>query len=182
VAGSATAPKSTSAKEAKNDQETALWLPTAIVVLVCVFFDETLALASHLFQHDSGRLIGTRSPFLNWMISTGAPYKNGSQTWSFVAATRTTGIVRAGVDVYLGRKPSLLVSEMAFYGASGEQVEINRHSPFGYDTMLSSKTSGFRSGTITCSDYGPRYQDEGSYREIACSTPKGGFLLFLRRG
>ena len=68
---------------------------------------------------------------------------------------------------------------MAFYGASGEQVEIDRHSPFGYDTMLSSKTSGFRSGTITSSDYGPRYQDEGSYREIACSTPKGDFSCFF---
>ena len=113
------------------------------------------------------------------MVALGSPYRNDAQTWSFVAATKTTGMLRSGVDVFVGRKPRLLISEMAFYGASGEQVETTRHSPFGRDRLVSSQTSGFGSGTITCSDYVPQDEIGGRIREIACITPKGDFSCFF---
>jgi hypothetical protein len=157
-----------------------VWAPTLIVVLACLFLDGTWALATHLFHRGSGKLIGYRVSIpLNWMVGFDAPYRSEAQTWSYVTASKTTGMLRAGLDVYLGHKPSLSISEMAFYGVSGDQLEVTRDSPFLRDEMISSQTSGFGRGTITCSDYAPSYDHESRFREIACATPKGDFFCFF---
>jgi hypothetical protein len=48
----------------------AVWIPIATAVLVCVFFDETWALATHVFQPGSGKIIGYRVSIpRNWMVA-----------------------------------------------------------------------------------------------------------------
>jgi hypothetical protein len=90
------------------------------------------------------------------------------------------GKLSAGLDVFLGRDPHLVVSEMAFYGAAGEQTEAGRHSPFSYyDEVISSRELPFGRGIIQCSDYASRYVREKNYREVACTTPKGDFFCFF---
>ena len=159
----------------------AVWIPAVSVFLAVLFLDQTWAIASHLFHPGSGRLIGYRvSVPLNWTVDLGVPYLTKDQTWSLVSAKKISGALRAGWEVYLGRKPGLVISEMAFYGASGMQVETNRHSPFGnYDALISSRTSTFGKGTITCSDYASPYERVSGFREISCFTPKGDFSCFF---
>jgi hypothetical protein len=159
----------------------AVWIPAVSVLLAVLFLDQTWAVASHLFHPGSGKLIGYRiSVPINWTVDFGMPYLSKDQTWSLVSAKRIRGTLRAVRDVYSGRKPGLVISEMAFYGASGEQVETNRHSPFGnYDTLISSRTSTFGKETIACSDYAPHYEHENGFREISCLTPKGDFSCFF---
>lgn len=168
-------------KRRKRLRRWAVWLPAVSVLLAVLFLDQTWAIASHLFHPGSGKLIGYRiSVPLNWTVGFGMPHLTRDQTWSFVSAQRIRGALGAGRDVYLGRKPSLVISEMAFYGASGRQVETNRHSPFGnYDTLISSRTSTFGKETITCSDYAPHYEHVNGFREISCLTPKGDFSCFF---
>lgn len=158
----------------------AIWIPALSVLLAVLFLDQTWAIASHLFHPGSGKLIGYRvSVPLNWTVHFGMPYLTTDQTWSFVSAKRIRGALRGARDAYLGRKPDLVISEMAFYGASGIQVEANRHSAFGHDTLISSRTSTFGKETITCSDYAPHYERVTGFREISCLTPKGDFSCFF---
>ena len=168
-------------KRRKRLRRWAVWLPAVSVLLAVLFLDQTWAIASHLFHQGSGKLIGYRiSVPLNWTVGFGMPYLTKDQTWSFVSAHRIKGALGAAQDAYLGRKPGLVISEMAFYGASGETVEANRHSPFGsYDTLISSRTSTFGKETITCSDYAHHYEHANGFREISCHTPKGDFSCFF---
>jgi len=168
-------------KRRKRLRRWAAWIPAVSVLLAVLFLDQTWAIASHLFHPGSGNLIGYRvSVPLNWTVDFGMPHLTKDQTWSLVSAKRIRGTLRAVRDVYSRRKPGLVISEMAFYGASGKQVETNRHSPFGnYDTWMSSRTSIFGKETITCSDYAPHYEHVNGFREISCLTPKGDFSCFF---
>lgn len=168
-------------KRRKQLRRWAVWIPAVSVLLAVLFLDQTWAIASHLFHPGAGRLIGYRiSVPLNWTVGFGMPYLTKDQTWSFVSTQRIRGALGAAEDAYLGRKPGLVISEMAFYGASGRQVETNRHSPFGnYDILITSRTSTFGKETITCSDYAPHYEHENAFREISCLTPKGDFSCFF---
>jgi hypothetical protein len=159
----------------------AVWIPAVSVLLAALYLDQTWAIASHLFHPGSGRLIGYRVSIpLGWTVDFGMPYVTKDQSWSFVTSKRINGSMRAGLDAYLGRRSRLAISEMAFYGASGRQMETNQHSPFGkYDTQSASRTSAFGKGTITCSDYTPQYDHETSFREISCFTPTGDFSCFF---
>lgn len=154
----------------------AVWIPTVSVVLACIFLDQTRAIGSHLFQPAAGRIIGYRVSIpLRWMVWFNAPELGRDDVWSFVTATRSTGTVRAARDYYRGRVPHFHMSEMAFYGARGAQLETNRHSPFGPDRMTFSYKSRFAGGDLVCSQYLPRHEHEADAREIACWTPKGDF-------
>lgn len=167
-------------KHYRRAKQFTVWVPVATVVLMCIFFDEIFAFASHLFHPNSDRLIGYEVPIpLNWAIFYSAPYENEAETWSYVAGHKTDGLLRSGIDFLLKRKISFSMSEMAFYGAAGAQLETNRHSPFGDDRLLSSHQSAFGNGEIECSNYLSSYYQDVSYREIACATPKGDFSCFF---
>lgn len=157
----------------------AIWIPTVTVVLACLFLDATFALTSHLVHPGSFRLIGYRVsiPF-DWTIGFSSPHKHATDTWSFVTANKTNGMLRAGLDFYLGRKPHLMFSEMAFYGAAGDQIQTNRDSPFWVDRLISSHRDLFPGGEITCSDYAPSQTDQ-DYREVACFASHGDFFCFV---
>ena len=159
----------------------AIWIPTVTVILVCVFFNQTVALTSHMLHPGSTRIIGYRIAIpLSWTVGYSAPYQTADQKWSYVTATKDTGKLSAGLEVYFGRDPHLVVSEMAFYGAAGEQIEVGRHSPFGYDDkIISSHEVPFGRGVITCSDYASQNVQEPGYREIDCNTLKGDFFCFF---
>jgi len=159
----------------------AVWIPTAAVVIVSTFLDEALALASHILHPGPSRVIGYRVAIpLGWTLGFSAPFRSADQVWSFVTANRTSGMLRSSVNLYLGREPHFRISEMAFYGAAGEQAETNRHSPFGeQDRLISSRTLAFSGGDITCSDYAPSYPLEGDHREVSCVTPSGDLSCFV---
>lgn len=158
----------------------AVWIPALSVVLACTFLDQTRAVASHLFQPRAGRIIGYRVSIpMSWTVWFGQPYLRADQTWSFVTSMKSTGTLPAVRDYYLGRAPHFHMSEMAFYGAKGEQLKTNRHSPFGYDRTISSWESTFAGGLLTCSEYFSNYKREIGSREIACWTPNGDFSCFF---
>jgi hypothetical protein len=155
------------------------WIPTVAVALACVFLDGTFALTSHLFRPGSFKLIGYRVSIpLNWMVGPNMPVENGAQSWSVATANRTNGMLRAGLDFYLRRKARFSVSEMAFYGAAGSEIQTNRDSPFGADRLISSHTDLFSGGEITCSEYAPSQTDH-DYREVGCSSSRGDFFCFV---
>ena len=87
-------------------------------------------------------------------------------------------MLRAGLSFYLRQKPRLSISEMAFYGAAGDQIQTNRDSPFGADRLISSHRDYFPGGEITCSEYSPS-QTERDYREVGCSSLRRDFFCFV---
>ena len=170
-----------SLKRRKSLRYWTAWVPTAAVMIACVFLDSTFALTSHLFHAGSVKLIGYRVSIpLNWIVGYSAPFEGGNQTWSYVTAKRTKGMLRAGREYFQGRQSHLTISEMAFYGAAGDQVERNRHPPtFERERLISSRTITFAGGEITCADYASSYDDQGDRREVSCVTPRGDFSCFF---
>lgn len=102
-------------KRRKLLKRCAIWIPIVTVVLACMFLDATFALTSHLLHPRPVKIIGYRVSIpLNWTIGFSAPYENESDTWSFVTANRTNGMLRAGLDFYSGRQSHLTIAEIAF--------------------------------------------------------------------
>lgn len=151
----------------------ALWMPTATVVLLCLFFsffDGAWALASHVFHPHSGRLIGYQVSIpLSWTICC-SYYPSGDVDRSVVTAQRYRGLLRAGSGLYLGRNPPFSISTMSF-----------RRMPAGdplarepATEIISTRTLQFGERPVTCWEEVPSpWMRSGRY--IGCSTLQGDF-------
>lgn len=158
-------------KRRKTFKQWAVWIPTSTVILVCLFFDTTWALTSHLLHPGRGRLIGCEVPIpLTWTITYNDVRISGGGAQSIVVAQRYRGLIRAGSGLYLGRRPPFSVSNMNFRSIpAGDPLATKPAS-----TILSEGTLPFGNGIITCREEAPpRWMTEPRY--IHCSTPTGNF-------
>jgi hypothetical protein len=148
----------------------ALWIPTVIVVLVCVFFDQAWPFASHLLHRHSGRLVGYQVSIpLTWAVAFN-PYNNEGDAHSIVVAQRYRGLLRAGSGLYVGRKPSFSISTMDFRSTPAGDPLASKPDP----SIISTRTMPFGKHTITCWEEPPP-QWMIVRRYIQCSTPEGDF-------
>ena len=157
-------------KRRKTLKSWALWIPTVIVVLMCVFFDEALPLASHLLNPKSGRLIGTQVSIpLTWTV-TSSGYNNQSDAYSIVVAQRYRGLLRAASALYVGRRPRNSISTMDFRSTpGGDPFAAKPDTP-----ILSMLTLPFGKRAITCWEQPPPEWMK-LRRYVRCSTPDGDF-------
>lgn len=148
----------------------AVWIPTAIVVLACVFFDGIWALGSHLLHPNRGRLIGYEVSIpLNWTICYNDLGAAGSGAYSIVVAARYRGLLLAGNGRYLGQRPPFSVSTMNFRSEpAGDPLASNQQE------VISTRTLPLGKHSITCwEERPPHWMTVGRY--IRCSTPEGDF-------
>ncbi len=158
----------------KAGKRWALWIPTAIVMIVFLFFPETWALVSHLTHQGSGRLLGYQVSIpIDWIIMMDEPDTGDNHVWSLVVAFRSKGVLRAGATTYWRREPP--IADMAFYGAPrGDTASYLSAS----DRIVSTRTLPLGKGTITCWEYIPgwlRGHEDNDVRSIRCSTLRGDF-------
>jgi len=151
-------------------QRWAVWIPTVTVVAVCLFFDETWTLTSHLLHPGRGKLIGYEVSIpINWTIRYSDLDGNGSDAHSIVVAERYRGLLRAGSGLYLGRRP-FSVSAMNFRSTpAGDPLATKPAS-----AVISERTVGFGTGAILCrEEVPPRWMT--SVRYVNCFTLTGDF-------
>jgi len=157
-------------KRRKRLKRWALWIPTVIVVLMCVFFDEAWPLASHMVHPESGRLIGYQVSIpLTWAVAFNT-YRNEGDAHSIVVAQRYRGLLRAGSGLFVGRRPPFSISMMNFRSTPGGDPFASKP-----DTPIISRlTLPFGKRAITCWEEPPP-QWMIVRRYILCSTPEGDF-------
>jgi hypothetical protein len=149
-----------------------LWVPTVTVVLTCIFFDRAWALASHLIDRSSGRLIGYEVSIpLNWALYD--LYHNHDSAHAIVIACRYRGLLRAGSGLYVGRRPPFSVSTMDFRTAPAV-VPDNRDGRIR-TKIISTRTLPFANGAITCNEHVP-FDSIVATRTAQCFTSSGDFL------
>ena len=164
------ASKSSRLKRRKIIRRWALWMPTAIVILTCVFFDEAWAFASHILHPHSGMLIGYRVSIpLSWTVSFDQ-FVEGDNAHSIVVAQRYRGLLRAGMDLHIGRRPPLSISTMDFRSTLAGDPPATKPDA----EIISTRTLPFDKGAITCWEEPPPSW-MGAARCIWRSTPRGDF-------
>lgn len=148
----------------------AMWIPTASVVLLCIFMDYTWAFTSHLFHPGSGRLTGyeVSIPF-TWSI----PYSDTRKrdgTLSIVVAERYRGLIKAGSGLYVGRAPAFTVSSMNFRSIpAGDEVATESAT-----NVISIWRLPIGKETVECrEEVPPQWTHSENY--IHCSTATGNF-------
>jgi hypothetical protein len=145
----------------------ALWIPTVIVVVVCVFLDETWPFASHLLHPYSGRLGEYRVSIpLTWAIVFA--YGNEDDGNSVLVTQRYRGLLRAGSGLYAGRRLPFPISTMGFRSTrAGDPIASKTNTPI-------STALPFGNRVITCwEEPPPEWMIVKRY--IACATPEGDF-------
>ncbi len=164
----------------RNFKQYAVWVPTIVVVLVCLFMDPAWALASHLFHPGSSRLIGYRVSIpLDWTVEYSWLCCEPGQSWSYATATKRTRSLLPALELLSGREPHYFASSMAFYGAAGDQTQTTRR-PFVRNQLVSTWNASLDGDPLTCSEYSPSNNRFGpGYREISCLTPKGDFTCYF---
>jgi len=157
-------------KRRKTFKRWALWIPTVIVALVCVFFDQALPFASHLLLPQSGRLVGYQVSIpLTWTVTFSKHISDGD-AYSVVVAQRYRGLLVTGSGLYVGRRPPSSISTMDFRSTPGRDPFASKP-----DTpIISTRTVPFGKRAITCWEEPPP-QWMIVKRYIRCSTPEGDF-------
>lgn len=164
-------------KRRKSLRRWALWIPSVSVLFFCLFLDETWPPVSRLFHPSAGNLLGYKVPIpLNWAVVMNEPDAGGEHTWSYVRAIRGRGMLRNSIDLFIGRKPSIAMSSITFYGASPKD-EFAGLSLAPYNNKpITTRTYSLGSLTLTCEEFHARdrWIAEES-RIIQCLTPKRDF-------
>ena len=157
-------------KRRKTRKKWALWIPTVIVVLICVFIDQTLPFASHMLHPRSGRLAGYQVSIpLTWTV-TYSTYRHQGDERSTLVAERYRGLLPAASDLYVGRRPSFSISTMNF----GSTPAGDPFASKPYASIISARTAPFGEHSITCWEESPAAWMIAE-RYIQCSTSTGDF-------
>jgi hypothetical protein len=145
-----------------------VWIPSAVVLVIFLFFPETAGLVSHLFCGRSVHLNQYRleTP-MSWIVASG-----GSTSSAWVIAGK--GIGRVGLRPYCRMEPP--ISEMVFYVTSSPpNEEILAHAK-----VLSTQTMQLGGETLICWDIIENADRrltpvDPRFAVILCSTPQNDF-------
>jgi hypothetical protein len=167
-------------RQSKNPQQVkrhraikkfAPWIPAATVILICILFDQTWALATHLLHPRSGELIGYEIPIpLRWAIRFNDTIPNGDNARSILIVERYGGLLRAGSGLYVGRRPPFSVSTMDFRSAAAAVP----NNPTTSARIISTRTLSFADETIICREEVP-FSWAGATRSAECFASSGDF-------
>jgi hypothetical protein len=153
----------------------AVWIPAGLVVLACLFLDETVAVTSHVFQPSVGRLLGYRISIpLDWTVAINVPGIAGKDKWSTVSAVRSRNILRNGIAYYLRRQSPTSVSWMSFYGSLPSDVTETPSSLHDY-TLVANRSFSVDGVAISCQEFIPQYLRAwlDDPRFVRCSALRG---------
>jgi hypothetical protein len=146
----------------------ALWTPTLTVALVCLFFDGTWAVTSHLLHPGRGKLIGYEVPIpLSWTILYIDLGANRGGAHDIVVAARYRDLLLAGS---IGERPPFSVSIMNFRSTPGGDPLASRP---GIE-VISTRTLPLGKRAVTCLEERPP-EWMMAKRYIRCSTSEGDF-------
>jgi hypothetical protein len=154
----------------------AVWIPAGLVVLACLFLDETVAFTSHVFQPSIARLLGYRVSIpLHWTVAINEPGVTGKHNWSTVSAVRSRNMLRNGIAYYLRRQSSTSISWMSFYGSPPRDVtEAPSTLPRDY-TYVATRSFSIDGVAISCQEFIPQdlraWSDDPRF--VRCSAPRG---------
>jgi len=157
-------------KRQKLIKRWAVWIPTLTVVLVCLFFDDTWAVGSHLLHPHRGRLIGYEVPIpLRWTILYSDLGINENGVHDIVVAARYRGLLRAGSGLYIGRLP-FSYSIMNFRSTPGGDPRLSGPGR----EVISTRTLLLGGRAVTCLEERPPHWTPAK-RYIRCSTSNSDF-------
>ena len=170
-------------KRLKRQRRWVVWIPALSVLLFCLFLDQTWPPLTHLLHPNYGRLGAYRVPLpLDWIVIFSEPDPGGRLDRSYVYANRWKGMLRSGIDEFVGRKPSMTSSSLSC--VSSRSDEFNASSSSAAQRRLVA-TRRYSTGNVplTCEEFVS--QDPGTANElrtISCFTPKRDFYCALYRG
>jgi hypothetical protein len=159
------------AKRRRSIKKFALWIPTATFILICILFDQTWALATHLLNPRAGKLIGYEVLIpLRWAIGFHDTIPNGGNAGSILVVERYEGLLRAGSGLYVGRRPPFWISTMDFRSAAAAAPNVPANSA----RIISTRTLPFADETIACQEKAPSVWAETT-RSAECFASSGDF-------
>ena len=146
-----------------------LWAPFAAVLVVFLFFPETVGITSHLLYGRSTSIATyrIRTP-LTWMVPRRTYY-----LWLIAAK----GLARTGLTLYWDQP----ISSMVLYPVSYAREEMRIPGPPATAKVLSKRTISFTKDRFTCWDiipfaYTRRDVPDPNSAQIECSTSNGDFF------
>jgi hypothetical protein len=161
----------------------AVWIPALSVLLFCLFLDQTWPPLTHLLHPNYGRLGAYRVPLsLDWTVIFSEPDPGGRLDRSYVYANRWRGMLRSGIDEFVGRKPSMTSSSLSCVSSRSDEFNASSSSA-DHGRLVATRTYSTGNVPLTCEEFVS--QDPGTAGEsrvISCVTPKHDFYCTLYRG
>jgi len=161
----------------------AVWTPALSVLFFCLFLDRTLPPLTHILHPNYGRLGAYRVSLpLDWTVIFGEPDPGGKRDRSYFYANRWRGMLRSGIDEYIGRKPSMTSSSLSCF--SSRPDEFNGFSSSANPSRpVATGTYSMDNVTLTCEESVSRYPGSADEaRVVSCVTPKRDFYCTLSLG
>jgi len=159
----------------------AMWIPAVSVTLFCLFLDHTWPVTSQLRHAGYGRLGAYHLSLpLDWTVVFSEPGPQGSVGRLYVYANHWKGMLRSGVEEFLGRRLSMTSSTLACYSSPSENFDT--FSLGNHDRMFATRTFSLKSITLTCEESVVRDSQSAESHRISCLTPEHDFYCGLYDG
>jgi hypothetical protein len=157
----------------------AIWIPVGLVVLYCVFLDETWPPTSQLFHPRSGRLIGYRVTIpLRWTVILSEP-DDEKRDRTYFYLNRWEGMLRGGINPFLGYKPSMTSSSINCSSTRSPGSEVYS-SPSPSEHVIRAQKYSMDSVTLGCTEFRSRDQWTGEESHIiSCLTMTRDFSCYF---
>ena len=142
-----------------------IWTPALSVLLFCLFLDETWPPTSHLLHPRSGKLIGYQVPIpFRWTVIFNEP-DDGRNDRSYFYLNRWGGTLRAGIDPFIGRRPSMTASSLGCSSSSSQGFEVysTTTSP---DQLIGTRTYTLAGVPLNCAEFLSKDQWTGEESHI----------------